>query len=295
MAIKERRVACSAFLNSSGTSMNGTQFCSVNGHKLAFHRSGHGEPLLLVHGITTYSFIWRKIVPRLLDKYDVISVDLLGCGDSDKPPDADLSIAAQADLIRKLLTHLLIPKIHLICHDIGGGIGQLMAIDYPDVVADLTLINTVGYNYWPVQPITTLRVPFLRILAMASLDLGMLEFIIRRGLYHPDLLDKELLEYFQRPLKDKAGRQGFLQLAKCIDNRLLTNRVEELRKLMLPTLIIRGVADVYLSPKISERLHKDIAGSRLETIPTGGHFIQEDEPTRLSQLIDKFLKENPFD
>ncbi len=277
------------------TGLNGTRFCNVDGQKLAYHRSGQGEPLLLVHGITTYSFIWRKIVPRLAAKFDVLSVDLLGCGESDKPTNADLSIAAQADLIRKFIKSISIPKIHLICHDIGGGIGQLMAIDHPDVVGDLTLINTVGYDYWPVQPITALRVPFLRILAMASLDHGMLEFVLRRGLYHPELLDKELLECFRRPLKNKAGRQGFLQLAKCIDNRQLTNRVEELRKLSLPTLIIRGTADVYLSAKISEKLHQDIAGSRLEIIPTGGHFVQVDEPARLSKLISEFLEANPLD
>ncbi|NOZ07617.1 MAG: alpha/beta hydrolase [FCB group bacterium] len=275
--------------------MNGTQFCSVDGQNLAYHRTGKGESLLLVHGITTYSFIWRKIVPRLSENFDVLSIDLLGCGDSDKPQGADLSIAAQARLLTKFLKSLSIHKIHLICHDIGGGIGQLMAIENPDILKDLTLINTVGYDYWPVQPITALRVPFIRILAMASLDHGMLEFILRRGLYHPELLDEELLRLFQRPLQEKAGRQGFLQLAKCIDNRQLTDRVGEIRKIALPTLIIRGVADVYLSAKISEKLHQDITGSRLVNIPTGGHFIQEDEPVRLSRLISEFIEANSID
>jgi len=50
---------------------------------MAYHRQGAGETLLLVHGITTYSFIWRNIMPLLSRNYDVIAVDLIGCGDSD--------------------------------------------------------------------------------------------------------------------------------------------------------------------------------------------------------------------
>ncbi|MEJ2593452.1 MAG: alpha/beta fold hydrolase [Candidatus Thiodiazotropha sp.] len=65
---------------------------TISGHSMAYHREGKGEPVLLVHGITTYSFIWRKIIPLLSIAYDVIAVDLLGCGDSDKPLDVSYAI-----------------------------------------------------------------------------------------------------------------------------------------------------------------------------------------------------------
>ncbi len=128
--------------------MNNTQFCKLDNNQLAYHRCGKGEPMLLVHGITTYSFIWQKMIPALSEKYDVISLDLLGCGESDKPFGADLSIAVLAQLIRKFIDKLSIGKLHLVCHDIGGGIGQLMAIDHSDVLSSLTLINSVGYDFW---------------------------------------------------------------------------------------------------------------------------------------------------
>ncbi|MBU0481952.1 MAG: alpha/beta fold hydrolase [Proteobacteria bacterium] len=52
----------------------------VYGHNLTYYRAGRGSTVLLVHGITTYSFIWRNIFPSLAEHYDVIAVDLLGCG-----------------------------------------------------------------------------------------------------------------------------------------------------------------------------------------------------------------------
>ena len=75
----------------------------ISGHAMAYLRVGRGEPVLLAHGITTYSFIWRKIIPILSKDYDVIAIDLLGCGDSDKP--LDVSYAIKDHLIGRRTKH----------------------------------------------------------------------------------------------------------------------------------------------------------------------------------------------
>ncbi|UCG77551.1 MAG: alpha/beta fold hydrolase [Nitrospirota bacterium] len=268
------------------------QFQEIDGRRIAYHRVGSGEPLMLVHGITTYSFIWRRIIPLLEPRYDVIAVDLLGCGDSDKPTGVDYSIKAQADMLVKLMDAIGLDRVHLVTHDIGGGIGQIMVVDHPQRVSDLVLINSVAHDFWPVQPIISMRIPILRQLAMAVLDLGIMKALIRRGIYHKDRVDDELLDLYMRPLRTREGRAGFLLLAKCIDNRLLTSREEKIRGLELPVLIIRGDADPYLGPEISDFLHKMIRGSEIEVVPTGGHFIQEDEPELLSERILRFLDSN---
>lgn len=271
--------------------MHSINFIDINGNRIAYHRQGQGELMLLVHGITTYSFIWRNMVPLLSEQYDVISVDLLGCGESDKPTGADYSIASQALILKELLTKLGIHKVRLVCHDIGGGIGQIMAVRYPELISSLVLINTVGYDYWPVQPIITMRIPIIRQFAMAVLDLGILKTIIRRGIYHKERLTDELTALFIKPLKTREGRHGFLLLAKCLNNKNLIDIADMLPNIKFPVLIIRGDADPYLGPHISDRLHKEIRGSQLELIKTGGHFIQEDEPDLLVNLIHHFINE----
>ena len=113
-----------------------------------------------------------------------IALDLLGCGASDKPDGADYSIEAQSEIIRKLIDTLGLGKVHVVTHDIGGGIGQILAVKHPEILHTLVLINSVGYNYWPVQPIETMRVPIIRNLAMAVMDLGVLKSVVRRAVYH---------------------------------------------------------------------------------------------------------------
>ena len=263
----------------------------VGSHRLAFLRAGSGDPVLLVHGITTYSFLWRNIMPGLADRNDVIAVDLLGCGDSDKPLDASYALRDHADRLRDFIHGLGLRRVHFVGHDLGGGIGQILAVRYPDLVSSLTMVNTVAYDYWPVQPIIAMRTPIIRQFMLAAVDLGAFTLIVRRGVYHKDRVTPELMAHFMKPMKTAEGRKAFLHFAHCLDNHDLTSIAAQLRRLRIPVLIVRGDADVYLSPQISERLHEQITASRLVRIATGGHFIQEDEPAWLARTLAGFLEE----
>lgn len=260
---------------------------------MAYRREGEGEPVLMVHGITTYSFIWRRIVPLLSKVYDVIAVDLLGCGDSDKPLDISYAVKDHAERLHEFTAKLGLGKFHFVGHDLGGGMGQILAVRHPETLYDLTMINTVAYDFWPVQPIIALRTPIIRQFLMASLDLGTFKLIVKRGIYHKDRVTDELMDLFMRPMQTSEGRKAFMHLAKCLDNRNLLEIEDDLRRLKIPVLIIRGEADPYLAATISEKLHREIPGSRLVRLPTGGHFIQEDEPEQIArETIDFFRREH---
>ncbi len=265
------------------------KFCNLEGNKIAYYRHGKGVPVLFVHGITTYSFIWRKILPFFIHDYEVIAIDLLGCGDSDIPLNEDFSLKRQAHLIKQFADSLNIGKFHLISHDVGGGIAQIFAVNYQENLLSVTLINSVAYNFWPVQPIVAMRTPIIRQIAIASLDFGMFSLIVKRGLYHKSNLSEELMDLFWKPMRYKLGRKGFLHFAKCLNNSNLTEIEKDIQKLTVPVLIIRGEDDVYLSGVIAEKLHSEIAHSKLIKIETGGHFIQEDEPEKVSDHILNFI------
>ena len=95
------------------------EFLELDGHEIAVHRHGSGTPVLFVHGISTYSFIWRRIVPRLQDSHEVITFDLLGCGDSDMPLEISYSLTAHASRLRALVERLDLERFHLVGHDLG--------------------------------------------------------------------------------------------------------------------------------------------------------------------------------
>jgi len=263
----------------------------VDGQQIAYRRRGKGAPVLLLHGVASTSFLWEGIIERLEDRYDLIAPDLLGCGESSKPSRGDCSIDRQASLMLSLVDQLGLEGVHLVGHDIGGGAAQLLAVRAPERFADLCLVNTVGYDHWPVQPITTMRLPVFRSLASAGMRPELLRLVVRRGLYHKERLTDEVMAELWRPLSDAAGLAGFFQLLKGINNRFLTQIADDLRTLPLRTLVIRGDADAYLSRRIAERLAADIPNVRLEVVACGGHFIQLDEPGVLASLLGSFFEE----
>jgi pimeloyl-ACP methyl ester carboxylesterase len=272
--------------------MEASNYITIGGLRIAYRRVGDGEPIILIHGITTSSFIWRNIQPVLSKNYDTIAVDLLGCGLSSKDLSTDYSIKNQASIIAELIQMLELGKVHIVGHDIGGGIAQIMAIKFPHLIEDMILINTIGYNYWPVQPITTMRTPIFRQLAMMSLDMGMLQKLIRKGLYKKESYTEEFRSLVWEEMANKKRRKSFLHFAKCLNNQHLMEIASELKKIKFPVLIVRGEGDLYLNSIISSRLAEDIPTSEILRIRTAGHFIQEDEPELLSEKISEFYHKN---
>jgi len=267
------------------------QSIDVGGQRLAYRRAGAGEPVLLVHGITTYAFLWEGVLQRLAatGRYDVVAVDLLGCGDSDKPLDASYAIKAHADLLGRFAAALGLGRLHLAGHDLGGGVAQIMAVRQPGLLRSLSVVNTVGYDYWPVQPIIALRTPVVREILMAALDVGAFTMLVRRGLFHKALVTPELMAQYHRPLGTAAGRKAFVHFARCLDNANLMEIGADLRRLRVPTLIVWGDADVYLTSAIADRLAADIPGARLERLPEAGHFSPIDQPERVAGLLLEHL------
>ncbi|MCW9034578.1 MAG: alpha/beta hydrolase [Rhodospirillales bacterium] len=266
-------------------------FTTIGDHQIAYRRSGKGEPVLLVHGVASYSFLWQPIIDNLEEYYDIIAPDLLGCGESDKPSDVDHSIAAQAKIMIGVIDNLGINRFHLVGHDIGGGIAQIMAVKYPDRLLDMTLINSVGYDYWPIQLIKTMQVPILTQIARSSINPVIFHQMIRHGVFHKKNLSKDILDKFWEPLKQPEGKAGFFNLIRSINNDLLMDIIDEIKQITLPTLLIRGTADTYLDRAILDNLKRDIPHARLEDIHEGGHFIQLDQADRVSSLLKSFLSE----
>ncbi len=269
--------------------MKSPQTCRVKDHNLTYYRSGKGETVLLVHGITTYSFLWQDIFPELAKNYDVIAIDLLGCGASDMPLDVSYSLASHAERMKVFVDQLGIQRFHFVGHDLGGGIGQIFAVNYPDILYDLSMVNTVGYDFWPVQPITALRTPIIRQILMATMDVGAFKLLVGRGIFHKDKLTSELMDLFYQPLNESQGRKAFMHFARCLDNHNLTDILEDLKNLKMSVLIIRGDADPYLSAEIAERLHEDIPGSKLVRVAEASHFIQIDDPERVTSELISFM------
>jgi len=254
----------------------------VGDHRLAYRRVGEGSgpAVLLLHGITTYSFLWEGVLREraALAGLDLVALDLLGCGASDKPLDVSYALRDHAARLPVFLDALGLERVHLVGHDLGGGIAQITAVRHPARVRSLALLNCVGYDHWPVQPITSLRTPIVRQLLLAAIDAGALTLIVKRALFHRALVTPALMADFLAPLATAEGRKAFVHFARCLDNGNLTELIPDLKRLAVPTTVLWGLADVFLTFAIAERLVADIPGARLVRLPTAGHFSPIDEP-----------------
>ena len=97
---------------------------SRRGHRIAFRRRGAGPTLLLLHGFPTWSYDYAEVASDLARDHDVITLDFLGYGASDKPNPYEYSVAESADIVEDLAAHLGVKSTRLVIHDYGGIVGQ---------------------------------------------------------------------------------------------------------------------------------------------------------------------------
>jgi pimeloyl-ACP methyl ester carboxylesterase len=97
---------------------------SRRGHRIAFRRRGQGPTVLMLHGFPTWSYDYAAVATDLASDHDVITLDFLGYGASDKPNPYEYSVAESADVVEDLAAHLRLPSVRLVVHDYGGIVGQ---------------------------------------------------------------------------------------------------------------------------------------------------------------------------
>ena len=116
----------------------------VNGQEVFYRRAGGGTPLLLLHGFPQTHAMWHAVAPALSDEFDVVVADLRGYGDSSKPNGTEpYSFRHMASDQTALMQHLGQPQFHVVGHDRGGRVAHRMALDAPEAVLSLTVMDIV--------------------------------------------------------------------------------------------------------------------------------------------------------
>jgi pimeloyl-ACP methyl ester carboxylesterase len=97
---------------------------SRRGHRIAFRRRGAGPTVLMLHGFPTWSYDYAEVATDLARDHDVVTLDFLGYGASDKPSPYEYSVPESADIVEDLVAHLGIKTVRLVIHDYGVIVGQ---------------------------------------------------------------------------------------------------------------------------------------------------------------------------
>ncbi|MEV5535353.1 alpha/beta hydrolase [Saccharopolyspora shandongensis] len=267
----------------------------VDGVRLAYrHTAGRtGETLVFLHGTPSHSHIWRNVIPAIeAAGHGVLAYDLLGYGASERPPNRDTSVTAQAELLAEVLAQREIRRCTLIAHDIGGAVGQIFATRHPDRVQRLMLIDAVSYDSWPSSTWRKIIRDHLDdYAAMPQADFeAMLTRQLTMTVADPTRMTGETLETYLAPHKTPMGRVSFFEHQVRHYDSTPTRRVAPLLKtLTAPTRIVWGAEDSWQPVTFAKRLAEDIPNATLTVVPDTGHFLMEENPTRVVEEIQALL------
>jgi 2-hydroxymuconate-semialdehyde hydrolase len=271
------------------------RYIAIGSEQIAYYRFGRGPSVALIHGIPTWSYLWRNVIPPLVqDGLQVIAIDLLGYGNSDKPMGTDLGVAAQAELVAAILRKLNWNGAAIVGHDIGGGVAQLMCANDPEAAERLVLIDTIAHDSFPEPGIARLKDPaWNSILTAPDFDLqkGLTEGFTR-GMIHKDRITHELIASYERPFRGVDGRLAYLRAARALRTEELAARMNEVEKLNILTLIMWGAEDLFQPIRYGARLVAAMRRARFEKVEHAGHFLPEDEPLNVARLIADFANSN---
>lgn len=269
---------------------------TIHGRKIAFRTGGWGPLLVLIHGITSNSATWDKVLPKLAKRYTVLAPDLLGHGRSDKLRD-DYSLGAHANTIRDLLDALGYRRATIVGHSLGGGVAMQVAYQYPERVDRLVLVAPGGFGKEVSPLLRAASVPG----SGAALALATWQPFIQAGTLLTQLLgqlglhgntDLEEIGRAYALISQRPARQAFLQtLRAVVDPR--GQRVSALDRMEItkrfPSLIVWGDRDRVVPVSHGEHFHQLVPNTYLSVFERAGHFPHRDDPAKFVAVIDEFL------
>jgi haloalkane dehalogenase len=265
----------------------------VDGLRLAHVDEGGGPPVVFLHGEPTWSFLWRKVMPPVLAAgFRCVAPDFAGFGRSDKPVDVGwYSYDRHTDLMATLLEDLNLRDATVVVHDWGGPIGLRLAVEHPDRISRLVVMDTGLFTGH--QKMSDAWMAFHDFVERTE-DIP-ISLLVRRAC-KADPGDEVAAGYdapFPTP-ESKAGARAFPLLIPLEPNapgaeagrRVLA----ELREDRRPTLVLWADSDPILTVKTGERFAETIGHDGPEVVPEAGHFLQEDQGEMIGERIADWLR-----
>ena len=267
-----------------------------------FVDEGAGPPVLLQHGNPTWSFLWRKVIRRLVaGGVRAIAPDLVGLGLSDKPGDAAThSLAFHAQQIEGLVRALQLERAMIVGQDWGGPVLGLVAARNPQLVRGAVFANTSllaprreGALSWFHR---LAHMPLASSFLFRGLNFPMP--VLHRVQGDPRSIGRLEKRAYRYPLRRARDRTAPLALARMVPTTLDHPSVEPLRQVEAwassfsgPVRLVWGLADPIMGRSLKGMVRRFPAAAVIET--QGGHFLQEEVPDALAEAILAVLAAGP--
>ena len=272
---------------------------SVDDVLIHYTIGGQGDPLVLLHGFPQHSYMWRKVMPALAERFTVIAPDQKGMGGSSIPA-AGYDKKTMAKDIHGLVQQLGFGEISLVGYDLGGGTAYAYASEHPDEVKRLAILeySPAGFGYeqgmqptrdWQSWQLAFFTVPDIAVQFMQGKERELLAWYFWHWSYDPGAIDTEDFEVYLRQLqKPGALRSGFEYFASVFDDTDQFEKYAE-SKLKMPVLALGGERGAGEYPMVSmQQLAEDVRGG---TVEHAGHWLADERPDHLANQLLTFFGE----
>ena len=280
---------------------------NANGIRVNHREVGSGIPIVMLHGFPQTGYCWRAVADKLAARFRVLMPDVPGFGKSDPPPEHDAGVVAR--IMFDYLDALGVDETIVVGHDWGGAFSFRMALDQPERVGRLVVTNTAFRELSPLHSwyIWLFNIPVLPELAFRAAGDKILEGFMkgatpkaRRSLFEGETL-RVYQEAYADPRRIRSGLTYYRtvtrkavkkQAALRVGRRVVSSDVLSAgrsRRIEMPTLIVWGLRDPALPPKLLRGMKRDIPQAEVVELPDTGHFVPEEAPAELAAAIDRFV------
>ena len=261
---------------------------------LYYEEHGKGAPILLIHGFGASSFTWRHMIPELAKTYRVITVDLKGFGQSDKPFDERYSALDQAELIAQLIEDKDLRDLTIVGHSFGGGVALRLAIAanhrLGGRIARLVLLDSIAYPQQIPMAFRLLDMPLVSQVGVRMVPPSVQTRVALQIAYFDDSkIDEETVEIYSAPLKTAAGKHAIIHSARQIVPEDIDQLPDLYKTITLPTLILWCDHDRIVPLEVGIKLRRTLPNSTLRLVEGCGHMPQEEQPNPTLSLLKGFI------
>lgn len=271
---------------------NPSQFMPLMGMQVHYRDEGNkldNDPLVLIHGTSSSLNTWDSLISYLPSNKRIIRLDMPAFGLTGPSPENKYSYRFYSEFLNAFLNELNIKQCIIAGNSLGGGIAWHFALDYPQKVAKLILIDASGYpkiNEKGSLGFKIASIPILNNLLLYVTPKSLVKKSLETVFVDQSLITEERITRYHELLLAEGNRKAALSIFKNKFDQQ-TNRIKDIQQ---PTLIIFGEKDQLINSDNAYLFQKDIKNSKAVILKNIGHVPMEEAPKETATIINEFIK-----
>lgn len=265
-----------------------SQFIEIDGMRVHYRDQGQGPAVVLLHGMFASLHTWQAWTDQLQDEYRVISLDMPGFGLTGPRPSKDYRLSTDVAFLDEFLNELDVEMTYLGGNSLGGHVAWRYALEHPDRVRGLILVDSGGARTeWSEPPlvIRALLMPGLRQAAPLILPRAIVRSTLRDVYAVDSRITPEMVDRYHDLIRRPGNRSAYIDRFDSYE----PSRFDKLRSLEIPTLLIWGAHDNWIPVEIGQRFDATLPRSKLVVVEGSGHAPMEEQPQVSLAPVRAFL------